>query len=238
MSFLNSNIGTGGLALVNKRNVIFELSFTVEDPGEHGFLLRIDELMKGISSITLASTAGGTAIATGLGCLAEYDDSTDALETYSLIGSFVGTGTSPVQTADVGTVSALQERSNTADLGPYYGTTSFVLRFNSLFTPTTNVVFPNNGTGSGFVMYGYGEVPPGFDEVEAADLGHFLTITAAFNTPCSGDVNGDDMVNLQDLNLVLANFGANSLDGDANLDGEVDLSDLNTVLAAFGTNCG
>ena len=61
-----------------------------------------------------------------------------------------------------------------------------------------------------------------------------ITITG---TPiCPGDVTGSGVVNLADLNLVLANFGSTGPDGDANGDGVVDLADLNMVLANFG--CG
>ncbi|XHC24812.1 MAG: multiheme c-type cytochrome [Phycisphaerales bacterium] len=56
----------------------------------------------------------------------------------------------------------------------------------------------------------------------------------------AGDVNGDNAVDLADLNLVLANFGQSSpagvLEGDANCDNTVDLADLNTVLANFGNS--
>jgi len=55
-------------------------------------------------------------------------------------------------------------------------------------------------------------------------------------TTCPGDVNGDGQVNLADLNLVLANFGAGS-GGDANGDGLTNLADLNLVLANFGSSC-
>ncbi len=60
-------------------------------------------------------------------------------------------------------------------------------------------------------------------------------------TPCPGDVNGDSLVDLSDLALVLANFGAvgtpGSQPGDADANGTVDLSDLALVLANFGATC-
>jgi len=56
-------------------------------------------------------------------------------------------------------------------------------------------------------------------------------------TTCPADVNGDGAVNLDDLNLVLTNFGQASASGDSNCDGAVDLDDLNAVLTAFGTVC-
>lgn len=59
-------------------------------------------------------------------------------------------------------------------------------------------------------------------------------------TPCPGDVNGDNSVDITDLGLVLTNFGMNvtpGTNGDVNGDGVVDISDLGEVLANFGTTC-
>ncbi len=58
-----------------------------------------------------------------------------------------------------------------------------------------------------------------------------------FSLACQGDTTSDGTVDLADLNLVLANFGLQTLDGDANSDGIVDLADLNIVLASFQTDC-
>ncbi|MFU8828304.1 MAG: GC-type dockerin domain-anchored protein, partial [Phycisphaerales bacterium] len=54
---------------------------------------------------------------------------------------------------------------------------------------------------------------------------------------CPGDATGDGVVDLADLNLVLANFGTETDQGDVTGDGFVDLADLNLVLANFGTEC-
>lgn len=76
---------------------------------------------------------------------------------------------------------------------------------------------------------------------DAGDEGQGL-LSIELLPQCIGDVNGDQMVDLQDLNLVLANFGSGSgrgagVPGDANNDGAVDLADLNLVLANFGVDC-
>lgn len=57
--------------------------------------------------------------------------------------------------------------------------------------------------------------------------------------PCSGDTNGDRVVDFLDLNNVLSDFGvtAPGLAGDVNHDGVCDFIDLNIVLGAFGTSC-
>ncbi len=54
---------------------------------------------------------------------------------------------------------------------------------------------------------------------------------------CDGDVTGDGVINLADLNLILANYGQSGVPGDANGDGAVDMIDLNYVLAVFGKDC-
>ncbi len=55
--------------------------------------------------------------------------------------------------------------------------------------------------------------------------------------PCLGDVDGNQSVDLDDLNLVLTNFGQTTSNGDADGNGEVDLDDLNLVLTNFGSTC-
>lgn len=56
-------------------------------------------------------------------------------------------------------------------------------------------------------------------------------------SPCPADVTGNNTVDLDDLNLVLTNFGQTTSTGDTNYDGIVNLDDLNAVLTAFGTVC-
>jgi hypothetical protein len=56
---------------------------------------------------------------------------------------------------------------------------------------------------------------------------------------CPADLNGDGVVNFNDLNAVLSAFGQNGagLPGDLNGDGVVNFSDLNEILSAFGSAC-
>ena len=58
---------------------------------------------------------------------------------------------------------------------------------------------------------------------------------------CPGDLNGDGVVNLQDLAQLLAHYGlawgATYADGDLDEDYDVDLADLATLLALYGTTC-
>jgi serine protease AprX len=57
---------------------------------------------------------------------------------------------------------------------------------------------------------------------------------------CPGDLNGDGVINLEDLATLLANYGTSGgafEDGDLDGDGDVDLSDLSALLALYGTTC-
>jgi probable HAF family extracellular repeat protein len=59
--------------------------------------------------------------------------------------------------------------------------------------------------------------------------------------PCPGDLDGDGVVALGDLTILLSNFGtlsgATEGDGDLNGDGAVELTDLAGLLSLFGTTC-
>ena len=58
---------------------------------------------------------------------------------------------------------------------------------------------------------------------------------------CFGDINFDNQISIDDLALLLSNFGRGSgafyTDGDLNSDTAIDLSDLANILGAFGTVC-
>jgi hypothetical protein len=60
-------------------------------------------------------------------------------------------------------------------------------------------------------------------------------------TPCTGDLNGDGIVDISDLAMLLANFGtlagATFEDGDSDGDGDVDIGDLAELLSNFGVSC-
>lgn len=54
---------------------------------------------------------------------------------------------------------------------------------------------------------------------------------------CDADVNGDGIVDINDMNMVLAQWGTFGPEADLNEDGIVDINDLNTVLAGWGQTC-
>lgn len=58
--------------------------------------------------------------------------------------------------------------------------------------------------------------------------------------PCTGDTNGDRVVNSADLSVLLAQFGSSVVPGtgaDVNNDGFVNGADLSVLLANFGNVC-
>lgn len=75
--------------------------------------------------------------------------------------------------------------------------------------------------------------------VEAAIDGLNITTETCVNDPvsCAGDADNSGTVDLDDLNLVLTNFGQASSQGDVDGSGTVDLDDLNIVLTNFGVTC-
>ena len=59
--------------------------------------------------------------------------------------------------------------------------------------------------------------------------------------PGAGDANGDGKVDVNDLTIVLSNFGQTGMtwsQGDFNGDGSVDINDLTILLSNFGTTSG
>ena len=63
----------------------------------------------------------------------------------------------------------------------------------------------------------------------------------ALEIPCPGDLNGDGIVGLSDLAILLSNYGmaagATYANGDIDGDGDVDLSDLAALLSVYGILC-
>ena len=77
--------------------------------------------------------------------------------------------------------------------------------------------------------------------VVEAGIDAFRVSTLDCGAECPGDLNGDNLVDLSDLQQLLSNYGmtggAAYEDGDLNGDGSVNLADLQALLAAYGTSC-
>lgn len=76
-------------------------------------------------------------------------------------------------------------------------------------------------------------VEAALDEVSIVDLSCFVV------APCPGDANGNGQVDLEDLLILLTQFGQTGpgLAADFNGDGSVDLGDLLLLLGNFGESC-
>lgn len=93
----------------------------------------------------------------------------------------------------------------------------------------------------------WGSIHPSADDLPGRVVGSKVGINAAmlakryFNgqISCPADLTASGSVGMDDLTIVLANFGmqASYFEGDVNDDGIVDLRDLNAVLARYGQNC-
>lgn len=60
------------------------------------------------------------------------------------------------------------------------------------------------------------------------------TLTAKTLTPKPGDVNSDNVVNVQDLSIVISRWGTNDATADLNKNGRVDISDISIIISNWG----
>lgn len=95
----------------------------------------------------------------------------------------------------------------------------------------------------GFVVSGAAGDPAASATMSGGDFSLTGGAWASFNhvsPPCGGDLTGDARVDLNDLSVVLINYGVEGLppwDGDLNGDGLVSLGDINIVLVNYGNFC-
>lgn len=79
----------------------------------------------------------------------------------------------------------------------------------------------------------------GADSIVEAALDDFQVFSLICET-CQSDINGDLVVDLSDLGVVLSDYGlcaGSACQGDLNGDGSVNLSDLGIVLTDYGAHC-
>jgi hypothetical protein len=79
-------------------------------------------------------------------------------------------------------------------------------------------------TGGGFALHG----------------GFIPAFAILHSPPCPADLNGDGLVDLSDLTIILSDYGCadpSACVADLDRDGDTDLGDLTALLSSFGTNC-
>ena len=86
-----------------------------------------------------------------------------------------------------------------------------------------------------------GDLPPLAAGLEWDLRSESQRLVLAVVAVCVGDLNGDNVVDLADLSVLLGHFGtasgATPADGDLDGDGDVDLTDLSVLLSRFGSAC-
>jgi hypothetical protein len=112
---------------------------------------------------------------------------------------------------------------------------------------TVLITLDDNGKGVGELLEDF-PLPAGVYFLRIYETGsgpsqtQLYKFTLTFNAdvaPCEGDVDGDGDVDLDDLTLLLGDFGASGagLPSDIDGDGNVDLDDLTLLLGNFGASC-
>jgi hypothetical protein len=188
-------IGSSGFALTHKRNIIYDLTFTIQDPTNRGYSVSVDSLLRGYSTGQwLDGTSSNALIATGVTLSGRIDtDTNDATNTLTnQLTRLTMNSASGVTANQTNTfVNNFAEDSDSYNAGDFVGTRSFALRFTTLPTPTTNVFLQNNQSGQGSIRYGFNNTLAGLDptgQFQSGDvitdndeLGHFISVTAEFN---------------------------------------------------------
>ena len=183
-----------GSALIHRRNVNYDLEFTVEDPLGQGYAVQIDSLLRGYSAAMWTSGASANAVtATGTSLSGRIDtDTADATDTLGaqIPGLTVTAASGTTANSTAPATSDFAEINDSFSTTTFTGTRNFALRFTTVGSTTTNVFLQNNQTGQGSVRYGLansdtaldptGQPQPG-DAFPDPSLGHFVTVTASFN---------------------------------------------------------
>lgn len=76
----------------------------------------------------------------------------------------------------------------------------------------------------------------GFGYNQTTNRNEAIMWVRAVPAPCA-DISGNGVVDFDDINEVLANWGGAGPAGDANNDGVVNFDDITIVLAQWGANC-
>jgi len=195
--------GSGFIAATHPRIVSYDLFFTIEDTDNRGYTLNVDSVMRGYA--TALSTAGGTNIfATTVNgpflsgrIDTDTSDATDSLNTQVAGMTIDSTGTS----ANSGTTFShlATDNSLSYDGGDFVGTRSFGLRFTTAQSGNTNVFMQNNYEGQGSYRFGGSNTnaalnitgdPQTGDPLNDSELGHFVTVSASFNTVAVPEPSG------------------------------------------------
>ncbi len=95
------------------------------------------------------------------------------------------------------------------------------------------------GTTLGGFLFIDPSTPPGFYDVRVTNTEGSDTLVGAFQVRCVGDLNGDNVFNFADLNILLGVYNQTIPGHPADLDqsGTIDFADLNILLGLFNQTC-
>lgn len=186
-------------------------------------------IMQFVQDVVIAS--GGIVRATGLTPLGAYNTTRAAIQTYA------GTsGDEGLRTVNGYTTSFLQGLASPVDL--------YKVTFEAVGIGSTTI-----GVEAASSPKFAASTPAGLKVGRTNNHGnpgaaaYPAPIAVAVSAPggCTADLDGDGVVGLTDLSVLLSNFGQPSgmtfADGDINGDGAVDLADLSALLSEFGLDC-
>ncbi len=203
-------------------------------------------------TMTLDGTAGGISVYVGDGATVDGNGTVSGL-LYADAGGTIAPGSSP------GVLSAdrfIMEPGSTLEIeigGDTRGTDYDALIINDSATLAGTLELSRTGSnvtaGQSFDILDAGTLTGTFDDIDLASLFFFLRwdLTDLYTTGTvaivsTGDANNDGTVGVEDLDLVLANWGAGTntrglgpLPGDVTGDFAVDQADLQAILDHWGT---
>ena len=115
----------------------------------------------------------------------------------------------------------------------------------SILTPPTQATVATFGGTSAYRLLRPNAGASGTDQLtfqvdSSAGQSNVATVTIIYSALCPADLNGDGVVDLADLGILLADFGCvapGPCPGDIDGDGDTDLADLGILLSQFGTAC-
>lgn len=181
-------IPVGGFANINFAYPSFELTFTIDDPGNVGYTLSVESIVRGFVEAVFASGPVGpfSTVQSNGTSLAAYLNTGSGFALYNPLRIAGVTATASQGTP---VASTLASGTNTVSLGSFVGTRTFGLRFAEDPSPALSQVAQNNVAGEAAGRFGLAPTLaqfvqadyPGVDGEAAALHGHFLTVSAEFN---------------------------------------------------------
>ena len=197
-------------ALIYRKNIGYDMTFTVEDPLNEGYTIDVDHLMRG--RITVSREEPIRVDATS-GLLLGYLDAHDGNGPIHYPGFFMSSGTVAVPGDDPQSFQSQLFANQKQFAAPfiYTGTNTFTITFSSFPSPALINNFRNLGGGEGIIQFG---LPPthagsdvsrpgfefaGYSEGEQlSDLGQFVTVTVTGLGEPVVDTDGDGIPDDED----------------------------------------